>query len=311
MEPDVTPSSPKWPKRLALLFTLLYAIFWSLGPFFSWTLFALAAYFFFLALYTSGSVRDGLQKLWASGRPASAPRFAPRPTYQPPPGPSVEPDAAAIIKKIFRVIRFIIIGFVSIIFILFLIGVFLVDDETAPAQEETVTTDTQQPVSQVDYFTEKGNTARDNGLNDSAHYYFDEALRLEPQNIYTLFDKGRAYILSNDFSRGNALARRCLRYRADYREAWWLLGYSYDQMNYTDSALYCLESAKRLDFSDPGFLDLLGQVYEKKGRPNDALETYRKLITLDTTKADVYRKLAALDPEHANEYLQKAAALEK
>lgn len=310
MEPDVTPSSPKWPKRLALLFILLYAIFWSLGPFFSWTLFALAGYFSFLAIYTSVSVRDWLQKLWASGRPSAAPRFAPRPTYQPTPEPGIATDAAAIVKKIFRVVRFIIIGAVSIIFILFLIGIFLVDEEPAAA-EETVVTNTGQPVSQVEYFTEKGNTAMNNGLTDSAHYYYDKALRIDPQNVYALYDKGLAYILSNDYYRGNALTRRCLRYHSDYDQAWWLLGFSYDKMNNTDSALYCLETAKGHDYSDPGFLELLGEVYEKRGRRGDALDAYLKLITVDTTKADVYRKLAVLDSEHASEYLKKAAALEK
>jgi tetratricopeptide (TPR) repeat protein len=311
MEPEYKPNSPKWPKRLALLFILLYAIFWSLGPFFSRTLFALAGFFSFMALYTSVSVRDWLQKLWASGRPQAAPRFAPRPTYQATSVPGVPTDVAAIAKKILRVVRFIIIGVASIIFILFLIGIFLVDEEPAPAEEETVVTTSEQPVSQVEYFTEKGNTAMNNGLTDSAHYYYDKALSLDPQNVYALYDKGLAYILSNDYYRGNALTRRCLRYHSDYDQAWWLLGYSYDKMNNTDSALYCLEKAKGHDYSDPGFLELLGEVYEKKGRRNDAVETYQKLVTLDTTKADIYRKLAVLDPTHAREYLQKAEALGK
>lgn len=311
MEPDVTPSSPKWPKQLALLFILLYAIFWSLGPFFSWTLFALAGYFSFMALYTSVSVRDWLQKLWASGRPSAAPRFAPRPTYQPTPQPDVVTDAAAIVKKIFRVVRAVIIGVASIIFILFLIGIFLVDEEPAPVAEETVATNTEQSISPAEYFTEKGNTAMNNKLTDSAHYYYDEALRIDPQYVYALYDKGLAYIQSNDFNRGNALARRCLRYHPDYDQAWWLLGYSYDKMNNTDSALYCLETAKGHDFPDPSFLELLGEVYEKKGRRSDAIQAYQKLVTVDTTKADIYRKLAIIDPEHASDYLQKAAALEK
>lgn len=311
MEPEDKPNSPKWPKHLALLFIILYAIFWSLGPFFSRTLFALAGFFSFMALYTSGSVRDSLQKLWASGRPSSPPRFAPRPAYQATSVPGVPTDVAAIAKKILRVVRIVIIGFASIIFILFLIGIFLVDEEPAPTTEETVVTTSEQPVSQAEYFTEKGNTAMNNGLTDSAHYYYDKALLIDPQNVYALYDKGLAYILSNDFYRGNALTRRCLSYHSDYDQAWWLLGYSYDKMNNTDSALYCLETAKRHDYTDPGFLELLGEVYEKKGRPSDAIQAYQKLVTIDTTKVDIYRKLAVLDPEHASDYLQKAAALEK
>lgn len=311
MDPISTSNSPKWPRILALLFLLLWAFLWSLGPFFSRTLMALALYFSFMTFYTSVSVRDWLKNLFSSVRQPSAPRFAPRPTFQQAPQPGVEPDAAEIVKKVFKIIKYVIIGFASLFFILFFIGVLLVDEEQAPAAEETVTTNTDLSISPAEYFTEKGNTALNNRLNDSAHYYYDEALRIDPQYVYALYDKGLAYINSNDFTRGNALARRCLRYHPDYDQAWWLLGYSYDKTGNIDSALYCLETAKNHDYSDPNFLELLGEVYEKKGRRGDALDAYRKVITLDTTKADVYRKLAVLDPEHASEYLRKAEALGK
>jgi tetratricopeptide (TPR) repeat protein len=311
MDPAAISNSPKWPRILALVFLLLWATFWSLGPFFSRTLMALAGYFTFLTFYTSETVRNWLKNLFSGIRPPAAPRFAPRPAFQQAPQPRVEPDAAEIVKKVFRIIKFVILGFASLFVILFFIGVFLVDEETEPAAVETVATSTEQSVSPAEYFTEKGNTALNNGLTDSAHYYYDEALRIDPQYVYALYDKGLAYIQSKDYSRGNALVRRCLRYHSDYDQAWWLLGYSYDKMNNPDSALYCLEQANDRDYSDPGFLELLGEVYEKKGRRGDALEAYQKLIMVDTTKADVYRKLAVLDSEHAGEYLRKAAALEK
>lgn len=177
-------------------------------------------------------------------------------------------------------------------------------------QEEMTLSEAQAEDNGTTYWNEKGNAALQNELKDSALYYYDQALAIDPGNMYALYNKGLAYILRQEYRRGNGLARRCLSYHPDYDPAWWLLGYSYDLTNETDSSLYCLEQAYQHDYAEPDFLKLLAEVYEKKGRRPDALAVYQKVIGMDSSNVDVYRKMAELDPNNAEVYLRKARELE-
>lgn len=295
---------PVWPKRLAILFLVLFAIFWSLGAFFFWTLLSLTGYFTFLHFYISGSFGRMLSG-WLTafrGSPQPPPNpyrgFQPRPTS---PAPSAVP-----VKKF---IRFILVGIFSLFFFLFLIGVFFGEDET-PAEETVSYSEPPEEDNGTTYWNERGNAALQNDLSDSAIYYYDQALAIDPQNVYALYNKGLAYVLRQDYRRGNALARRCVAHHPEYDPAWWLLGYSYDLTNYTDSALYCLEQAYGHEYSQPDFLQLLAEVYVKKDKRRNALEVYQRMVSLDTTRADIFRKMSELDPANAATYDRKIKALE-
>lgn len=298
------PTNPTWPSRLAILFLVLFAIFWSLGAFFFWTLLSLSGYFAFLHYYLSGSIRRSFENLFSSFRPNPQPPPNPYQAFRP-----RTPSTPTVSFNPVKIIRAVVIGFIALLFFFFLVGIFFGEDETASG--ETVSyTETPAEDDGTTYWNERGNAAMQNDKSDSALYYYDQALAIDPQNVYALYNKGLLFVLRQDYQNGNSLTRRCLAYHPDYNPAWWLLGYSYDQANRTDSSLYCLEQAYAREYFQPDFLQLLGEVYEKKDKRTNALEVYQKLVSMDTTRADIYRKLSVLDPSHAEEYLRKVQALE-
>ena len=298
-ETDTPGKENPWPKRLGFLFLFLFALLWSLGAFFFWTLLSLTLYFFFLHYYRSPGFAETVRRTFSSS--ASKPPTNPYQTFRP------RTAASTPIESV-KVIRGIVIGFVVMFFIFFLIGIFSGDDESGSTVEVTPS-ETPAEDDGTTYWNEKGNAALQNELQDSALYYYDQALAIDPENMYALYNKGLAYILRQEYRRGNALARRCLTYHPDYDPAWWLLGYSYDLTNETDSSLFCLEQAYQHEYAQPDFLQLLAEVYVKKNRRSEALAVYQRVIAMDTTKVDIYRKMAELDPDNAATYLRKASEL--
>ena len=295
----------KWLKIAGYLFLFLFALLWSLGPFFFWTTLLLAGYFFFLHFYRSTRLQDSIREAF-SAFGEKRPPMNPYQSFRARTATPLGKDTAVNPQKI---IRGIVISFLSLFLFFFLIGVFFGEEQNEP-QEETTMTEIPVEDNGTTYWNEKGNAALQNDLKDSALYYYDQALAIDPENMYALYNKGLAYVLRREYRRGNGLAKRCLRYHSDYDPAWWLLGYSYDLTNETDSSLYCLEQAYQHNYAEPDFLQLLAEVYVKKDKRTEALTVYQKVIEMDTTRADVFRKMAELDPENAEQYLQKARALE-
>lgn len=307
--PEENPESNKkasWPARLFVISLLLFAIFWSVGPFFFWTLFWLSVYFAFLSLYTSESVAGFFSRVKESFGNQPTATTNPYQTFRPrtPGGVPARMNPRALVA-------IIIIGFFTFFIITTIIAVFSSSDETPVETETESIVESPAEDDKTTYWNERGNAALQNDLRDSALYYYDKALEIDPQNVYALYNKGLAYVLGQDYRRGNGYARRCLTYHPDYDPAWWLLGYSYDLTNTTDSALFCLEKAYFNGYSQPDFVQLMAEVYVKKDRREDALAAYKKLVDLDTTKVDAWRKMAELDPSNSEVYLKKARALER
>lgn len=305
--PQEKPKEIKWPKRMALVCLLLFAVFWSLGPFFFWTLLLLSLYFILLHFYYSESVRKTLEGIFNSVRQPSQPPPNPYQAFRPRSG-TTQPTQTPV--RAGKVVRFVVLGFFFFTLFLFLVGLFTsVEESTDSGQGVSIDTETPTEDDGTTYWNEKGSAAMQNEKQDSALYYYNQALAIDPQNVYALYNTGLAYVLRQDYRKGNGFTRRCLQYHPEYDPAWWLLGYSYDLTNQTDSALYALEQAYGHDYSQPDFLQLLAEVYVKKDKRRMALEVYQKMVDLDTTRADIYRKMVELDPSNAEKYMQKVRAL--
>lgn len=300
------PDKKKWPGRMALVCLLLFALFWSLGPFFFWTLLSLTGYFTFLQFYLSGGMQSWFESITSPFRRNPQPPPNPYQAFRPRtdiPNP-VTPQVKARL-----IVRLVVVGFFFVILFLFLIGLFVGGGDDSSSSETVSYTEAPPDDNGTTFWNEKGNAALENEKQDSALYYYDKALAADPENTYALYNKGLVYILRQDYRKGNSFTRRCLSYHPDYDPAWWLLGYSYDLTNQTDSALYSLEQAYQHDYSQPDFLQLMAEVYVKKDKRRNALEVYQKMVSLDTTRADIFRKMAELDPSNAEKYMQKVRAL--
>ncbi len=299
MEEEPNNEVNPWYKRLALLSILLFALFWSLGSFFFWTLLGLSAVFGFMALYSSGI------KISLFDRPAQTQN--PHRPYEALPA-SPEQNKLMMVRKVIRVF---VIGSGAILTLLFLIGIF--SDKDTDSSSEAVQVDLTEPpgTDEATTFTDKGNVFFDQAQYDSALYYYEKVLGTDPENQSALYNKALVFYMKKDFRRSITWARRCLRLYPDYNVAWWLLGDDYSSVNNLDSASSCLEKAYANDYSDPGFLQLMADVYFKKGNRTKAKELYLKVLEQDSTKPDVFRQLAELDPANADRYRKKASALEQ
>jgi Tetratricopeptide repeat len=300
----------RWQKRFAILFLTLFALFWSLGPFFFWVPLSLAVYFGFLSLWYSQSVRNSMKDFFAS---VNTRRPVMNPYQTTPPRPVVHPaGVVSPASKAAKVVRNVMIFIALLFMFFFFVGIFFGDDQGG-STSETVGVSGSKPDEEtgtIDW-NEKGNAALANSLYDSARYYYDQVLTIDPENTFGLYNKGLSYTLQKDFVKANSYARKCGRYHPDYNPAWWLLGYNYDLLNNTDSAVYFLEKAYKQGYSQPDFLQLMAEVYIKKSRRSDALQAYVKLVGMDTSRADIWRKMAELDLSNADVYRRKAQALEK
>ncbi len=305
-ESNEQPSKNKWPGRLAIFFLLLFAIFWSLGSFFFWLLFGLSSYFVFLAFYSSDVKFSIFEQKRAPENPYRA--------YQSSDRTSAPPQVITL-RKVFRLI---ILSFLALFVFFFLIGVFFGKDnetdnntsESEPVRIESESSEVSES-DQVNAYTNKGNDFFNQPQYDSALKYYEKALAIDRNDQYALYNKALVYYMRKDYRRSMPIVKRCLRDHPDYNEAWWLLGDDYSSINNNDSAIYCLERAYNNNYTDPGFLQLMAEVYLKKDNREQAKVFYLKVIEQDTTKAEVYKKLAELDPGNAERYRRKINALER
>jgi len=305
-DPETEPNRINWSAWLALTFLFLFALLWSLGPFFFWVMLSLAGYFGFLSVYTSSAFQEFVDKVSASFNTRRSPAGNPYRTA-PSRRPAAPPIPGTVTPR--KIIFVVLIFFSSLILFFLIVGIIVGANDDADDVESVTALDVTELDNATTIWNEKGTAAIENNLFDSAHYYLDQALKIDPQNMYALYNKGLAFILTEQYRRGNSFARRCTKYHPDYDQGWWLLGYSYDLTHNTDSSLFCLEQAFENGFNNTDFLQLTAEVYLKKGRKGDALAVYQKLVDIDTTNGAVWLKLAELDPSNAAYYQKKARSL--
>ena len=287
-EPENLPPGNKWPKRLAVVFLLLFATFWSLGSFFFLVLGGLSAIFAVLSLNSSGiklpSFDPFARQVNAYGSPGTSPR------------------------KPLNPVRIILLFMGVVLSISILVSIFS-SPESGPAESSSDTN--VEPIRDGDVatLTDKGNAFFNESQYDSALRCYKMALKLDASDQYAQYNMALVFFMTKDYRMSMGLIKKCLREHPDYNEAWWLLGDGYYSTNKYDSAAVSLERAYNNQFNDPNFLQLLGDVYRAQSNLSKATELYKKVIEQDTTKLEVYQQLIALDPDQAEFYRMKVKAL--
>ncbi|MBY0436321.1 MAG: tetratricopeptide repeat protein [Cyclobacteriaceae bacterium] len=295
-QPQEPSGQAKLYRALTLTSALLLAIFWSLGTFFFWSLLGLTASFAVLWFFASGA--DIFKNVeWPSFSGGS--RKRPRDVYG---RPAPNPAPVRNMLRTFIILFGLMFGF------FFLVGLFSDDEEETP-----VTVEGEAPVEQVQatedpaaaVWNEKGATAYNNNSYDSADYYFNKALQIDPKDMYALYNRGLVFSARKQYRRAIESTRYCLRLYPDYNYAWWLLGDTYNYMNNYDSALYCLEHIYDKGFGELDFLTLLGQVYQNRRNTENAVAIYQEILQQDSSRVEAYEQLAKLDPEKSDWYRTK------
>lgn len=254
-------------------------------------------YFTFLSLYLSGAQFNFFQRNQYDRDPYRSYQNTARPSNQ------VNPAA--------RIVRIIVFSVVGFFMFLVLVGIFFGEDTTteetsAPSDQST------EPISNADMDdNSKGNVFFSDGNYDSALWYYERVLAKNSQDRDGLYNKSLVYFMKKEYRRSIPLARKCLFLYPDNNDAWWLLGDDYFEINYLDSAVYSLERAYGNDFRETAFLQLMGEVYLKKGARDKAKVSYLQVIEKDSSNVDAFKALIELDPENSTRYRNRVAQLEQ
>lgn len=298
-QPNNPTSKNKWHGRLAVLFLLLFSIFWSLGAFFFWVLLGLASSFSVLALDLA-DIKIPVFNQSNDGRLARSVL-----------APSNIPDAQDRNLFFRKISRFLMMGGLAFLFIIFFIWTAARNNKKAPVETTNGEDSSGQKFDAAIAYTTTGTNFFNTTQYDSALKYYDRALAVNPDSQDAIYNKALVFYMKQDYRKSIGIVKKCLRLNADYNTAWWLLGDDYYSIDQYDSAIFCLEKAYAHNFNDPAFLQLMGNAYLKNNNPAKAKEFYLKVIEQDTTQADVYRQLVLLDPEKAEWYRAKVMALEQ
>lgn len=286
------PQQRTWYRWAAGISAFLFALLWSIGPVFFWTFLMLTLYFAFLIIYSSGITFPSFSK-------NSGDSQNPFRAYQRRSDSSTTASTQQIVGK---VIRIFLIGFGGLILLLFIIGIFSGDEDTSdvPAESSEIETPSESSNEEADIYNTQGNSYYGKAQYDSALYYYEKALAVDPENKYAMYNKALVYFSRQDFRTSIQLVRKCLRANPEYNEAYWLLGDDYFSINVNDSAAYYLEQAYNNDYRDAGFLELMGDVYQKRGDQARAVALYKEAVVQDPTRTDLVQKILTLDPAYRN-----------
>jgi tetratricopeptide (TPR) repeat protein len=236
---------------LAVVFAFLFAFTWSLPSGFGWIFFAASGYCFFLYWYNlpkEPTVRLEVED--AEGR-----RFE----YQ-----TAEQRTQALMKKVVRIVW---IGGLSIFSFLLAIGFFSTRDRSNDARSDSDDSSSSELEETVSW-NSKGNDFYSSQQYDSALYYYERVLRLEPNNASAWYNKGLVY---------------------------------YDQQQ-VDKAFESFSKAYDFGMRDAFLSHVLGYLNDNNGNTTRAITFYKEAVGLDSSRFDIYTRLAELEPGNAKKY---------
>jgi tetratricopeptide (TPR) repeat protein len=141
-----------------------------------------------------------------------------------------------------------------------------------------------------------------NSAYDSAIFYFDKALEVEPQNTLALYNKGLSLYNLGRYQEATVPLEMATEFEPGYSEAMLLLGdCHYNAVNYPP-ALEWYTKAYELGERSANLSHLLAFLHDNKGESDPAIAFYKETLSMDSSRVDIYERLAVLEPVNANEY---------
>ena len=234
--------------KLGVLFAMFFALTWALPGMFNWVFFGAAAYCFFLYWY--------YQPKTLRARPQEP--FQYRTSGQ---------RAGQIISKVIRIVW---VSGISLFVLFLVIGIFSKkqDDQQVASPETTQVFETDEAT----VWNEKGYEFYLNKDYDSALFYYDRILRLEPGNASAWYSRGLVF---------------------------------YDQQM-MDKALESFSRAYDAGMRDAFLSHVLAYLYDNTGNTSRAIGFYKEALEMDSSRADIYARLAELEPSNATRYKELA-----
>jgi len=234
--------------RAGIVLAFLFALTWSFPSFLNWTLLLAAGYCFFLYWF----YQPKAEMFQRTGE------FEFR---------SVNPAQRmdALFRRVVRIVSLSVAG----LFVVFLVlrtfsgG----DQELTPANFDEEETERPED-DDVTALNERGYNFYLNKQYDSAIYYYDRALGLEPDNGAVWLNRGLVY---------------------------------YDQEK-TDKAIEAFSRSYDAGVRDAFLSHVLAYLYDNGGNTTRALSFYKEAVGMDSSRSDIYSRLAELEPANAARY---------
>ncbi|MCH8955165.1 tetratricopeptide repeat protein [candidate division KSB1 bacterium] len=136
----------------------------------------------------------------------------------------------------------------------------------------------------------------DEGRSDEAFEQFKKAVELFP-GAYSHINLGLAYIRREAFQEGIFHLRQAVELWPDLPEAHLYLAYGLEKNGKIQDAEKEYLWAIRLRANYLKGYRLLGEFYERQGKPRDARQAYQKLVELDPSQAWAQERLNRLTPQ--------------
>jgi len=160
-----------------------------------------------------------------------------------------------------------------------------------PSKEITIPTKYQQ-LDRSSISNNLGLMYQNNGKIDIALHFYEQSLKIKPDNPFALCNIGKLKHESGDIDEAIKYYELSLRSKNDTPEAWNNLGLALHRKNRLMDAITCYETALsiRSEYSDA--LNNMGFAYEKLRKPDDAITFYKRAINIDPNSANAHTNMA-------------------
>ena len=143
--------------------------------------------------------------------------------------------------------------------------------------------------------------------SDSALYYYDKALEIEPEMFDAAYGKALVFFNEQNYSKSNEELKYIFNKTDDYLNAYLLAGDNHYFVKEYDQAIEYYEGAYERGARSKELSNIMAYIYDVKGDQIRAIEFYKETLQYDSSMTDVYVRLGELIPgEEGNVYRQNA-----
>ena len=151
----------------------------------------------------------------------------------------------------------------------------------------------------IDYFFLYGIILAKKGKYEEAIYYFQKTLKFNKNNYDSNFNLGGCYQGLFDFNMAIHHYSICTKLEPKSFQPYFQLGICYKQMREYEKSIFNLDIAKNLEKNSKIFI-ALGNVYREIGNFDEALDYYKKAISIDKEPFDAQLLVANLEIDKGN-----------
>ena len=163
---------------------------------------------------------------------------------------------------------------------------------------------------------DKATTSTENGNNEMARAFLEEAILIEPDNTVVMHRLAMIHVQNNEHIQALEIYRRIADQQPENLDAWLLLGVEYAETGDFNSAIGCFKQCILKSSPTAGLHKMLGIALAETGRHKEALEQFQSACDVNPNDDESLTRLAIelihfLKMADAEERLLQALALNR